>query len=447
MGINDITGALVNAAYATGIVDIDKLEALSSLDDVFQYLAFAIGSFKDDPNVIGNLTTTFYKEIRILQQNAKEVVKDVVKVTPKDTDILVVGYHKAVQGLRVIPGTDYSLLFSIVDDGLTTFNMFLATTTMKYENVYYVSAPDASVVYPEGTSLVDIIKTDFSFFRKGVHPDAKGHKYIAKRVLDKLVEINSGTSKGRNGERVMKATQWSFRRVEKKYLLNMEQYERLRVALRDYIEPDDYPKSTICNVYYDTPDYLLISRSLEKPVYKEKFRLRSYGVPKETGKVFLEIKKKYDGVVYKRRVRAPEAEAVDYLSGGPAPDVKNKQIMSEIDWFVHSYKGLGPGMFLAYDRLAFRGKEDPNLRITFDWNIRYRTDHMDLIYGDYGRLLYDEDYTIMEIKIPGAAPLWLTDILSQQHIYSTPFSKYGRCYEQMMREKENHPQEAATYAG
>lgn len=191
MGINDITGALVNAAYATGIVDIDKLEALSSLDDVFQYLAFAIGSFKDDPNVIGNLTTTFYKEIRILQQNAKEVVKDVVKVTPKDTDILVVGYHKAVQGLRVIPGTDYSLLFSIVDDGLATFNMFLATTTMKYENVYYVSAPDASVVYPKGTSLVDIIKTDFSFFRKGVHPDAKGHKYIAKRVLDKLVEINS----------------------------------------------------------------------------------------------------------------------------------------------------------------------------------------------------------------------------------------------------------------
>ena len=117
----------------------------------------------------------------------------------------------------------------------------------------------------------------------------------------------------------MKATQLSFRRVEKKYLLTREQYERLRVALRNWLEPDDYPKSTICNVYYDTPDYLLISRSLEKPVYKEKFRLRSYGVPEEDGKVFLEIKKKYDGVVYKRRVRAPEAEAVDYLNGGPAP--------------------------------------------------------------------------------------------------------------------------------
>lgn len=246
----------------------------------------------------------------------------------------------------------------------------------------------------------------------------------------------------------MKATQLSFRRVEKKYLLNREQYERLRVALRDWIEPDDYPKSTICNVYYDTPDYLLISRSLEKPVYKEKFRLRSYGVPEEDGKVFLEIKKKFDGVVYKRRVRAPEAVAVDYMNGGPAPDVKNRQILNEIDWFRHSYPGLRPGMFLAYDRLAFRAVNDPDLRITFDWNIRYRTDRMDLIYGDDGRYLFDEDLCIMEIKIPGAAPLWLTDILSRQHIYSSPFSKYGRCFEQMMRERqETNLQEAATYAG
>lgn len=244
----------------------------------------------------------------------------------------------------------------------------------------------------------------------------------------------------------MKATQLSFRRVEKKYLLTREQYERLRVALRNWLEPDDYPKSTICNVYYDTPDYLLISRSLEKPVYKEKFRLRSYGVPEEDEKVFLEIKKKYDGVVYKRRVRAPEAEAVDYLNGGPAPEVKNRQIMNEIDWFIHSYKGLRPGMFLAYDRLAFRAKNDPDLRITFDWNIRYRTDRMDLIYGDDGRYLFDEDCCIMEIKIPGAAPLWLTDILSRQHIYSSPFSKYGRCYEQMMRER-HETQEAVTNAG
>lgn len=245
----------------------------------------------------------------------------------------------------------------------------------------------------------------------------------------------------------MKATQWSFERVEKKYLLTRQQYRAVRAALCNYIEADDYPKSTICNVYYDTPDYLLISRSLEKPDYKEKFRLRSYGVPEEDGKVFLEIKKKYNGVVYKRRVRAPEAEAVDYLNGGPEPHVKNRQIMNEIDWFIHSYQGLGPGMFLAYDRYAFKGREDPDLRITFDWNIRYRTDHMDLIYGDYGTLLFDEELAIMEIKIPGAAPMWLTDILSDLEIYPRPFSKYGYCYQQLMTQNHSEQLEAARNAG
>lgn len=247
----------------------------------------------------------------------------------------------------------------------------------------------------------------------------------------------------------MKATQLTFRRVEKKYLLTRKQYRLLRGALCEYLEEDDYPKSTICNVYYDTPDYLLISRSLEKPVYKEKFRLRSYGVPEEDGKVFMEIKKKYDGVVYKRRVRACEHDAVDYMNGGPEPQVGNRQIMSEIDWFCRTYKKLQPGMFLAYDRYAFKAKSDPELRITFDWNIRFRTDHMDLVYGDYGEYLFDEDLCVMEIKIPGAAPLWLTQILSALEIYPTSFSKYGRCYQKMMaRRREEHQRlEAPRYAG
>ena len=223
----------------------------------------------------------------------------------------------------------------------------------------------------------------------------------------------------------VKATQLSFRRVEKKYLLTRQQYRMLRAALCDYIETDDYPKSTICNVYYDTPDYLLISRSLEKPVYKEKFRLRSYGVPEEDGKVFMEIKKKYE------------------------PRVSNQQIMNEIEWFCRAYRKLQPGMFLAYDRYAFRAKSDPDLRITFDWNIRFRTDHMELIFGDYGESLFDEDLCVMEIKIPGAAPMWLTQILSELKIYPTSFSKYGRCYQKLMtrRREEQQRLEAPCYAG
>ena len=247
----------------------------------------------------------------------------------------------------------------------------------------------------------------------------------------------------------VKATQLSFQRVEKKYLLTRQQYRMLRAALCDYIETDDYPKSTICNVYYDTPDYLLISRSLEKPVYKEKFRLRSYGVPEEDGKVFMEIKKKYDGVVYKRRVRTTELDAVNFMRGGPEPRVSNQQIMNEIEWFCRAYRKLQPGMFLAYDRYAFRAKSDPDLRITFDWNIRFRTDHMELIFGDYGESLFDEDLCVMEIKIPGAAPMWLTQILSELKIYPTSFSKYGRCYQKLMtrRREEQKRLEAPRYAG
>ena len=198
----------------------------------------------------------------------------------------------------------------------------------------------------------------------------------------------------------MKAVQWSFQRIEEKYLLNTEQYDRLRGALQAHIVPDDYPESTICNIYYDTPDYELIRHSMEKPLYKEKFRVRSYGVPAKTGSVFMEIKKKFDGIVYKRRVMS----------------------------------GVGETM---YDRLAFRDTEDPELRLTFDRNIRFRTENLDLTCGDYGVKLLPEDQILMEVKIPGAAPVWLSHILSELNIFPISFSKYGKCYQKMMeRNKE-----------
>ena len=243
----------------------------------------------------------------------------------------------------------------------------------------------------------------------------------------------------------MKPTQWSFRRIEKKYLMRKDQYERLMEALEDYIQPDDYPKSTICNLYYDTPDYYLIRRSLEKPVYKEKFRLRTYGAPTEDSPVFMEIKKKYKGVVYKRRVRSVASAAEEYLAGGPDPEVNDRQIMDEIRWFCRRYP-LQPAMFLAYERMAYRAADDPNLRITFDRNIRYRTEQMDMSHGDAGERLLPKDRVLMEIKIPGATPLWLTHILSELEIYPTSFSKYGRCYQKMLAEESEKKREETNCA-
>ena len=127
-----------------------------------------------------------------------------------------------------------------------------------------------------------------------------------------------------------------FKRVEKKYLLSEDLYQKLFEKINNYITVDTYDFSTICNIYFDTDDYLLVNRSIEKPIYKEKVRLRSYGVPKKNSKVFLEIKKKYKGVVGKRRVSAPLKEFYTYFDIGKYPNV-DTQIMNEINYCFKFY--------------------------------------------------------------------------------------------------------------
>ena len=219
--------------------------------------------------------------------------------------------------------------------------------------------------------------------------------------------------------------QCSFQRYEKKYLLTPAQYEAVRVGMNAYMSPDAYSRYTICNVYYDTDDFRLIRTSLEKPVYKEKLRVRSYGPVGDAGRVFVELKKKYEGVVYKRRVVMEAADAVGYLSGRePGGET---QIHREIDWFLFTYRPT-PKVFIAYDREAFAGIDNPDLRITFDTRLRGRTDSVDLSAGDYGQPILPGNQILMEIKIPGAAPLWLARLLSENEITSTSFSKYGAYY-------------------
>lgn len=232
------------------------------------------------------------------------------------------------------------------------------------------------------------------------------------------------------------ADNFTFKRYEKKYLLNREQYERLQECLKPYIQLDQYGLHTICNIYYDTDQFDLIRTSIEKPPYKEKLRLRSYGIPQEGGKVFLEIKKKWKGVVYKRRIAMTLEEAENYLEKGKALP-EDGQIEREIDYFVKFYHPK-PKMYIAYDREAYFGKEDNALRITFDQNIRSREEDLQLELGDAGKLLLDSEYRLMEIKVSGAFPMWLAHILSELEIYPTSFSKYGNIYKQnvsrLMRE-------------
>ena len=234
----------------------------------------------------------------------------------------------------------------------------------------------------------------------------------------------------------MAAYQTVFRRIEKKYLLNRQQYESLRHQIDSMTVPDKFEKSTICNIYFDTPKYQLIRHSLEKPVFKEKLRLRSYGVPSENSNVFVELKRKCKGVVYKRRVGMTYPEATHYLKDGTAPKA-NTQIINEINWFTHFYQGLTPAMFISYERIARVGKENPNLRITFDSNILWRKEKLSLEQGVWGTSLLQPDEYLLEIKIPGAMPLWLSKALNELNIFPTSYSKYGNAYKLSLHSDHN----------
>ena len=218
-----------------------------------------------------------------------------------------------------------------------------------------------------------------------------------------------------------------FERCEKKYRLTPDQQQAILAGMAPYMKKDAYGAYTICNIYYDTPDWRLIRTSLEKPVYKEKLRIRSYGVPEDGGKVFVELKKKYDGVVYKRRVTMAPGQAVPFLAGA-LPEDAFGQIGREIAWFQQFYHAR-PSVFIAYDRLAFAGVDDSELRITFDTNLRWRDTDLDLRLGDHGTPIGDPGMILMEIKIPGVCPLWLSRLLSQTGVFPTSFSKYGACYQ------------------
>lgn len=232
-------------------------------------------------------------------------------------------------------------------------------------------------------------------------------------------------------------TQTNFKRYEKKYMLTQEQQVTLMKQLMPYIKEDKFGRYTICNIYYDTEDWELIRQSIQKPVYKEKLRVRSYGVPGDEDKAFIEIKKKYKGIVYKRRITAQAKDVEPILTDGSSFEIKksDEQIRNEILWFQSFYR-TQPRIFIGYDRQAFAGIQDSGLRITFDTNIRWRDEELDLRCGDYGQPVLPGEQVLMEIKMPGACPLWLAHILNDSSIYPTSFSKYGTCYKNFIISRE-----------
>ncbi len=231
----------------------------------------------------------------------------------------------------------------------------------------------------------------------------------------------------------------SFKRHETKYLLTESQTQAFLQAASEMLVPDTYGDYTICNVYLDTEDFYFIEHSLDRPTYKEKLRLRSYGTVRSEDEVFLEIKKKSRGIVYKRRITLPLYEAEEYLINGiKPPSLKGfqaEQIFAEIDYLMKKYQPV-PKVYLAYDRKAYVLKGYPEIRITLDKSIRSRWNDLTLM-SDEGAENLDtgvENYRLMEIKSDGVLPLDFVEILSTLKIYPKSFSKYGNVYMQKRKE-------------
>lgn len=234
-----------------------------------------------------------------------------------------------------------------------------------------------------------------------------------------------------------------FKRVEKKYMLTKAERAALLEKISPMLVPDKYGHSTISSLYLDTPDFRIIRASIEAKewghAYKEKLRLRTYGTPTAESNAFLEIKKKYKGVVYKRRISLSLAKAMEYINGGAKPP--DSQIMREIDCSMRFYSHPKPAAVISYERDAFFVRDLPALRITFDSGVRYRNTDLDLTCGSDGKRLLDDGYSLMEIKTDGAMPLWLSHALDELKIFPASFSKYGRAYIDIMNEKRKDENE------
>ena len=234
----------------------------------------------------------------------------------------------------------------------------------------------------------------------------------------------------------------TFQRREVKFLLTQEQFEALLPVVHEYMNPDKYciggKEYGIYNIYYDTPDNYLIRQSISKPYYKEKLRLRSYYSPAEPdSSVFLEVKKKIGGIVTKRRVAMTLSEAESYIQARVKPHFErfiDKQVMKELDVFLNFYDSIQPRQYISYQRAAFFGKNDPEFRLTFDRQITARRTDLTLAKGSYGEQLILPDERLMEIKVPGSLPLWMSNALSELGIRKASFSKYGTAYTNYIRE-------------
>ena len=249
------------------------------------------------------------------------------------------------------------------------------------------------------------------------------------------------------GNANVSSVQSTFARKETKYVLSQTQYSCFMDRIGDVLEEEPFGRSAISSLYYDTKTFELINRSMEKPRYKEKLRIRSYGEYRPDAAVFAELKTKFKGIVYKRRVQLSEKAAYLFMNGKPYEQAQlefplaaekrtihhsaqvDTQIAREIEACVARHPGLRPAMMVIVDRLPLHTTDGSGVRITYDFNARYRTDELAFSRGLHGEPIMPNDEVILEIKCQGAYPLWLVRALNEVKAYARPCSKYAMAYE------------------
>ena len=224
-----------------------------------------------------------------------------------------------------------------------------------------------------------------------------------------------------------------MKRYELKYYLSKDQLDYFMNKINNHMRVDKYGVTSIASIYFDTPDLRLINKSMEKPNYKEKLRLRSYGLANENSPTFLEIKRKCEGIVYKRRISLLESEVEELLCNKESR--KRDQISRELEAFLENYQNLEPKYLIIYDRVAYY-QDNGDLRITIDMNPRYRTNDLNLHTSMEGISLLDDGGAILEVKVQHSIPLWLAAILSEGKIYQTSFSKVGTAHKLELAKKQ-----------
>lgn len=246
-----------------------------------------------------------------------------------------------------------------------------------------------------------------------------------------------------------------FKRTEMKYLLSSDQRRMIERVIAQRMLLGEFGESDIKSLYYDTPDFALIERSLDKPLYKEKLRLRVYGSPTPLGPAFVELKKKFDGVVYKRRVSLSLAAARVFLEGMPyeaaccafplidheahrqSLSARSLQIGHEIEFMIARYGNLEPTLLTSCDRIAYADPEDEELRITFDADLAFAMGVSDLLAKYDAIPLLDPGYSVMEVKNAGPLPFWLVRALNEAQARPRSFSKCGHAYMSLRKDERS----------